>query len=228
MSQSLRYTYDFVRRSLADDFRTVLEIGCGDGRLARRLENDGLAIVAIDSDPEAVRLARAEGVDAREMKWPGRIDQTFDAILFTRSLHHVHALEEAIDAALSALNPGGLIIVEDFRAEGGSERSAIWFSRLVDALADEGQITQSARAEALEQAAPSRSHDHQLHASTEIARALGRSAALRECDAAYYFRYLEPHLRDRTVAEQILELELDLIEHGKIDGLGKRFVVTRL
>ena len=45
-------------------------------------------------------------------------------------------------------------------------------------------------------------------------------------DAAYYFRYLEPHLREAGAAKWLLEVELEQIVAGEIDALGKRFVGT--
>ncbi|MEO7654716.1 MAG: hypothetical protein ABIS23_03420, partial [Sphingomicrobium sp.] len=56
------------------------------------------------------------------------------------------------------------------------------------------------------------------------ARALGLLTAVSESESAYYFRYVEPRLREPGHAAQLLELELDLIELGPIDALGERFV----
>jgi 2-polyprenyl-6-hydroxyphenyl methylase/3-demethylubiquinone-9 3-methyltransferase len=39
--------------------RRVLEIGCGDGRLTRRLARLGARVQAIDPDPKQIRVARA-------------------------------------------------------------------------------------------------------------------------------------------------------------------------
>ncbi len=101
----------------------------------------------------------------------------------------------SIAAARHALNPGGRIIVEDFRAEGGSERSARWFESLARELHASGKLSPEATVEALlDKAAPSSAHDHDLHPSGEIARALRQFRHVIEADAAYYFRYLEPHL----------------------------------
>ena len=42
----------------------------------------------------------------------------------------------------------------------------------------------------------------------------------------YFFRYLEGHLRQPDLAGQLLRWELNLIDAGAIDALGKRFVVS--
>src|SRR5205085_5526212 len=52
------YTYQFVRRHLPTNARSILEIGCGDGELAERLLQDGLRVVALDSDEACVAKAK--------------------------------------------------------------------------------------------------------------------------------------------------------------------------
>src|SRR4051794_17339870 len=128
------YTFDFVIRNLPKGTSRILEIGCGAGELAARLIAEGFEVVALDGAQECVDQARTLGVEARLLEWPAQLTETFDAVLFTRSLHHVHELEDAISAAAGALRPYGRIIVEDFRAEGGTERSTDRFRRVVKSL----------------------------------------------------------------------------------------------
>lgn len=223
---SVRYTYEFVRNSLPVGTTSVLEVGCGSGELAALLMADGLRVTAIDADADCVATARGLGVDARAMSWPTPLDERFDAILFTRSLHHVDDLSGGIEAARTVLNSGGRIIVEDFRSEGGSERSARWFETLVHDLHSNGALSPDATVAALlDKASPSSAHDHHLHPSGDIRRELGNVATPIEEEAAYYFRYLEPQLTSVDAAAQLLQLELDLIAKRSIDALGKRFVV---
>lgn len=75
--------------------KRVLEIGCGDGRLTRRLATLGAQIEAIDSDKKLITLARKQiperYVDrvkfrvgtAENLKSPPRI---FDIVVFAWSL----------------------------------------------------------------------------------------------------------------------------------------------
>ena len=216
---STRYTYDFVTANLPRGATHILEIGCGDGGLAELLQADGLEVIAIDSDPDAVEAAMAAGVDAKLIAWPASIGFDFDAVLFTRSLHHIHALDEAVAAAAGALRPGGRIIVEDFRAEGGSDSGANWFADLARSLFAEGSLDASP-GELLDKLVPA---DHDLHPSFAIAEALS-GFEVDATDAAYYFRYFEPHLRQPGKAQALLDQELSAIRDGSIDPLGKRFV----
>lgn len=218
-----RYTYQFVRRSLPAGARQVLEIGCGAGELAVRLQQDGIAVRAIDRDADCVAAAQAVGVDARQVSWPAALDERFDAILFTRSLHHIDELEEAIAAARKALRPGGRIIVEDFCAEGGTQRSAAWFSSLVRVFEASGAFRSAFDAVAM-LAKLDVAEEHELHGSAILRSALGGFATIEEEDAAYYFRYFEPELRQPLIAEALLDHELELIRVSAIDPLGKRFV----
>ncbi|MFF4429734.1 class I SAM-dependent methyltransferase [Streptomyces sp. NPDC001513] len=45
----------------------TLDVGCGPGRHAIRLREQGLDVVGIDSSPGAVLVARTRGIDAREV-----------------------------------------------------------------------------------------------------------------------------------------------------------------
>lgn len=104
-------TLAFVRRFVPVGAR-ILEIGCGDGELAFHL-----GAVAIDSSADAVAAAVARGVDARVATWPCDVPGTFDAVLFTRSLHHIAPLDEAV-----ARVPAPLLLIEDFSFADASPR----------------------------------------------------------------------------------------------------------
>ena len=220
MTPSLRYTYDFIRAALPAGCRTILEIGFGTGELAAALQADGFRLVALDSDPDCVVEAGDRGVDARNCEWPCELGDMFEAVLFTRSLHHVARLEEAIAAATAVLGRGGRIIVEDFRAEGGSERSRRWFTNAASSLG----LPDEALKAVIAKASP-RDDDHELHSSAAIRDALAGHGEVQAADAAYYFRYAEPYLSD-SAARALLEEELELIAAGAVDPLGKRYVLT--
>lgn len=204
MSCGARYSLGFVREALPEGARRVLEVGCGDGALAAMLAAGGLDVVAIDANAEAVAKTRARGLDARLAEWPDFHAGPFDALLFTRSLHHVRDLEASVAAAFAALRPGGVLIVEDFAFEEADEESLAWFAALAGDLAPA----------ALD-------HDHELHSARAIEAALGAAPV----PAAYYFRYIETSAPER--AEAALAEEERAIAAGLIRPLGRRWAVGR-
>lgn len=220
-----RYTYDFVRRSLPSNAARILEVGCGEGELAARLLQDGLEVVALDADEGCVAAARTIGVDARQANWPTKMDGTFDAVLFTRSLHHIAPLDEAVRAAVDALRPGGPIIVEDFRIEAASPRTDAWFTGLMR-MFDAGGLLPDGQLDAILEKLDFGEHRDELHSSAAMKHALERHGAVDEKDAAYYFRYAETQIGE-AMTGLVLQYEQSMIETGAIDALGKRFVLTR-
>ena len=227
------YTYDFVRAALPHEAKLILEVGCGRGELAARLQADGLSVVAIDSDEEAVASARAIGVDARMAVWPGLGVGRFDAVLFTRSLHHVADLQGGVAAAFGCLEPHGRVIVEDFDFAFGDEPSFAWFGGLARVLAASGvPLDGSDFGSALtsEDKSPLQlwheTHHHDLHSAAAILAALEGPGGWASVEgAAYFFRYLGGATGGDERLEQALRAhELDLIAQGAIAPLGRRFV----
>jgi len=73
-------TLEFVQAHLSAAPARILEIGCGNGELAHRLQVLGHQIIGIDSSPEAVREARQLGVEARIAQWPEFEEKMFSAL----------------------------------------------------------------------------------------------------------------------------------------------------
>lgn len=220
-----RYTLAFVRGNLPVHASSILEVGCGRGELAALLAGNGHNILAIDSDPEAVAATSGRGVESLRADWPANLGRGFDAILFTRSLHHIHPLAESVSAACEALRPDGRLIVEDFRSEGTGSSSRAWYEGLVRLLHSGGSFIDGFDADATIGAVGGADHD--LSDSVEI------EAALRDCfavveaeDSAYYFRYLEPFFVAADAAEAMLSHELSMIAAGSLEPLGRRFVAS--
>jgi SAM-dependent methyltransferase len=97
---------DFVLSQLDSPPRRVLEIGCGDGQLARGLADRGYDVVAIDPEAPDGPIFRRTTIE--EFDDPG----PFDAVVASRSLHHVHELGAALDKILRLLR--GRLILNEF------------------------------------------------------------------------------------------------------------------
>ena len=238
MEFETRYTYDFIKRFLPLGCHRILEVGCGTGGVAACLTQDGYAVIAIDSDRDSVAAARQLGVDARVATWPDFDEGHFDAVLFIRSLHHIHPLDESARHAASSLVESGLIIVEDFAYESTDEKTLRWFSsaiRLIEAtglliVSDEFQHRVLSKTETLK--AWRQSHEEELHTAEEIGAHLKKVShrVIRE-NAAYYFRYIASAItaaeKRNAILQAFAEQEVTLAADGSIIGLGRRFVATR-
>ena len=224
-SVATRYTHEFVSRNLPDGTQAILEIGCGAGQLAAALMSSGSRVLALDTNETCVEASRSLGVDAHIARWPIDLDERFDAVLFTRSLHHISPLNRSIEAAVGALRPGGRLIVEDFRIETVSVRTDAWFTGLMQMLHAGGMLTGKSGLAGILEKLDFGEHRDELHSSTEIRQALSTHGTIEEEDAAYYFRYAQEDI-DEGLAAVLLDYELSMIEAKAIDALGKRFVLT--
>jgi SAM-dependent methyltransferase len=238
MQFETRYTYDFVKRFLSPEGGRILEIGCGAGELAACLLNDGYEMVAIDSDCDSIAAAQSRGVDARIATWPDFNDDQFDGVLFTRSLHHIHPLDESVARAAKSLTKGGRIIVEDFAYDSVDEKTLRWFRTAIRSLEATGQLIVGdeflekilAKTETLN--AWQQCHEHDLHTAAEIGAQLQRifDRVIKE-DSPYYFRYivdaLPPSDKRDAILQAFAEQEQTMAANGSIAPLGQRFVAMR-
>lgn len=227
------HTLAFIQSALTAGARNILEIGCGQGALAARLMAEGFDVVAIDSDAACVAAARARGVDARVATWPETIDRRFDAILFTRSLHHIPDLDGSVAAALECLTQGGRIVIEDFNAAYRDPPSEGWVRGIARALSAAGVAFDPGSwiAEQLQdQSSPGPDdHHHELHSAARIEATCARLGSVLSAEpAAYFFRYFQAaSLRADAIAAAMLAHECDAIAKGWIAPLGRRLVVGR-
>jgi SAM-dependent methyltransferase len=104
--------------------RRVLEVGCGDGRLAVRLAGAGHEVTAIDLHAPTEAQPGVRFVTGDFLDFTGG---PFDAVLFTASLHHIGRLDDAVARAFDLLAPGGLFWADDFDLEAPDEATAGWY-----------------------------------------------------------------------------------------------------
>ena len=90
----------FVRANLPPPPARVLEVGAGEGDLARALRAAGHDVAAIDPDP---RGDGVRGVALHELDEPAG---AFDAAVAIVSLHHVEPLELSCARLAELLRPG--------------------------------------------------------------------------------------------------------------------------
>lgn len=112
----------------------VLEVGCGDGALALALAGAGYDVSAIDpaAPPGPIfRRLKLEDLDPD--------DGPFDAVVASRSLHHVHDLGVALDRIVALLTPAGRLILDEFAWDRLDLPTADWYYGQRRALAAAGR-----------------------------------------------------------------------------------------
>jgi SAM-dependent methyltransferase len=229
-------TAAFVLQFIAGSRMRILDVGCGNGLVARRLQDHGHIVVAIDESPDAVRTARELGVTAILADWLSFEDDPFDMILFAASLHHIQPLGEAIEHAGRMLVPSGRVVVEDFAWEEIDPATAEWFFGIVRILAAGKLVEGDEQSFAAELARSGgdysfwqERHDHELHTVQAMFTSLRTQfRPVNESVAPYLYRYLCPVLpqndKGYAIATQVLEMESRLAESGTISLIGHRFV----
>lgn len=111
--------HSFVASQLPADGR-VLEVGCGQGALARALAAQGHDVVAID--PEAPAGAIFRGSSLEDFAEPG----PFAAVVANRSLHHIHDLAGALDKIARLLGPDGRLVLNEHAFERFDQPTVRW------------------------------------------------------------------------------------------------------
>jgi SAM-dependent methyltransferase len=95
------------------DGEHILDLGCGDGQLTRRIAEAGAHVVGVDSSPEMVAAARALGLDAHLMSGDAlSFEERFDAVFSNAALHWMKDHDAVFAGVRRALKPGGRFVGE--------------------------------------------------------------------------------------------------------------------
>ncbi|GAA5157500.1 MULTISPECIES: class I SAM-dependent methyltransferase [Amycolatopsis] len=88
----------------------VLDLGCGTGRIAHRLQELGHPVVAVDDSPEMLAHVRTEAVLSRIEDL--RLDQRFEAVLLASHLVNQPHGAPLLAAVARHLSPTGRAVVQ--------------------------------------------------------------------------------------------------------------------
>jgi SAM-dependent methyltransferase len=114
---------DFVLAALPPPPARVLDVGCGAGTLARRLDDAGFRVLAVDPDAPDGPIFRRTRLEKLPEAGP------FDAAVATYALHHIDSLRAALDRITGLLEPGGRLVIEEFGWDRVNRATATWYAR---------------------------------------------------------------------------------------------------
>lgn len=195
----------FVRANLPPPPARLLEVGAGDGELARALAATGYDVVAIDPAPSG---AGVRACPLHELDEPAA---SFDAAVAVVSLHHVDPLAESLRRLAEVLKPGGPLLVDEFDVGAFDRRAAAWWLEQRRALgADVAATPEQIVGEHRAHLHPLDRIVHALEAQFEV------NAPLR---GAYLYRW--------NLDESVRAVEEDLIAGGQLPAVGARFLAEK-
>lgn len=197
----------FVSTHLPHPGCRVLEIGCGTGELARTLAEQGFEMTAVDPEAPDDEIFRRTSIE--EFSEPG----PFDAVVASRSLHHVADFEAAMKKIHALLRSEGVIVLNEFAWEQTDEKTAQWYLTHVDSPGpeDESLLPEKFPAQWVAE------HEG-LHDSKTMRRIL--DSHFEE----HWFEWVPYMTVYYLKRPDLFEEERALIESGEINALGFRYV----
>lgn len=155
----------------ADGARTVLDLGCGYGRVAGSFIESGFKYTGIDISP--VAIATAEAAHPQGQFIVGNLsdmsgDEQFDVVLILYVLVHFvddRLWRDFLDSAIRRLKPGGRLVIADIFPEARTTAGAHVVSRplseYLDVFGEAGLVVDPAsRAEARKTGINASNHFH--------------------------------------------------------------------
>jgi len=195
----------FVSANLPKPPSRILEVGAGDGRLARALGAAGYDVLAIDprTDRDEIRA-----VALAELDEPAG---SFAAAVAVVSLHHVDPLEESCRRLGELVEPSGTLVIDEFDVGAFDLGAAAWWLEQRAALGEPQPQT------AEELVADHREHLHRLELILEALEPyfeLGRPVR-------------GPWLYRWNLGDSLRAVEEDAIARGRLPAVGARLVGRR-
>jgi ubiquinone/menaquinone biosynthesis C-methylase UbiE len=202
---------DFIVRQRPPPAR-LLEVGCGEGTLARALADAGYAVTAIDpAAPPGDFFRRLKLEDLEE-------HEVYDVVVAARSLHHITNLEAALDKIVRLSDRGGVFVLDEFGWDRLDQATAVWFYGRQRVLAAAGRALEAPAS--IEEMLRDWDEEHVgLHGYD----AMRRSLDARFEQVLFEWRPYLYRLLDGVASEP---LERSLVDAGVIRALGFRYVGT--
>lgn len=199
----------YVRGALPAPPGRIVEIGAGDGELARALADAGYEVTAID--PAAEPGGFVQPIPLIEAKG------SFDAAVAVVSLHHVEPLTESVARLAELLPAGAPLVIDELDCERFDERAARWWRGQRHALGHDAEHEGHGAGTPAEMVAELRAH---VHSVDTILAALAPAFDLgRPIPGPYMHRWHLP--------ESLREAEVELIGRGELPAVGCHMIGIR-
>lgn len=118
----------FLISHIPDGVKTILDIGCGFGEIAKKLLNMGYQVDCVSPSPFLSRQARELLGGASHIfecyYEQLQTENRYDLVLFSESFQYID-IEEAIKKTLGLLNQGGYFLISDFFKKENPNKSPI-------------------------------------------------------------------------------------------------------
>ncbi len=132
--------FNFIQDYVKDGI-SVLDLGCGNGRMAELFKNYRLQYLGLDDSEQLIRLAQERYADCRHLQFqvknilePGLADSQYDLVLLIAVLHHIptHELRlKVLHQIYTSLKPGSYLIVSTwnlFQLKYFTQYALSWFN----------------------------------------------------------------------------------------------------
>jgi len=195
----------WVRANLPPAPARILEIGAGEGELARRLRAAGYDVTAIDPRSTSSDVAPV-ALDALPQP-----PEPYDAAVAVVSLHHVDPLEASVERLAAVLSPGAPLLLDEFDVSALDERAAEWWleqrrERGAEETESPGELIETMRSK--------------VHAIEDLVDALGPQFEVeRPLRGTYLYRW--------KLDESLRPLEEQLVASGELPRTGVRIIARR-
>lgn len=105
--------YTIIDQYLFGTDQSLLDIGCGNGKLLKKYADKGLTVLGIDFDDQAIEAAKKEGLNVRKalVEDLRSCGQKYDFIILNHVIEHLADPVQTLRYCKHILKKGGVIIV---------------------------------------------------------------------------------------------------------------------
>jgi SAM-dependent methyltransferase len=112
------------------DFKTALDVGCGEGRFCRMLRARGIAVTGIDPTETLLRTARERDPEGDYRKGRAEAlefaDASFDLVVSYLTLIDIPDIRRAIPQMARVLKPGGTLLIANLNGFVSACADVMW------------------------------------------------------------------------------------------------------